>query len=316
MKGTLCISLDFEKFWGIHDVVNLKNKDENLTKVSKIIDRLLVLFQTYNIQCTWAVVGALNFKTINELEVYCNNITIQYTNSKFSPFPIEKHKIKTTNPQVMISSTEIEKIKQTADQEIASHTFSHLYCLEKGLTAEDFKQDIHHFKEIVGEVNSIVFPRNQVNKNYLDQLANGKTIAYRGNQNNKFWANSDFKTESIFKKIGRFLDAYIKISKDNLVDWNDLKPNQTINIPASRFLRPYQFNSSIEKLKIKRIKNQMTAAAKKNKIYHLWWHPHNYSTNTEENFKQLETLLEHFLKLKKQYNFQSLNMNEISKAIV
>jgi len=315
MKGALCISLDFEKFWGIHDVANLKDYEQDLIKINKIVSRLLTLFTKHDIHCTWAVVGLLNFNNLKELEAYCKTITINYTHSAYSPFPLNSHNLKKVNQNSFLAKQEIEKIKNTSNQEIASHTFSHLYSLEKGLTKKDFQNDINNFQSVIGEVNTIVFPRNQINQNYLNLLSKNKTISYRGNQENKFWKNSEFKTESVFKKIGRVVDAYIKISQDNLISWESLKQNNSINIPASRFLRPVQFNNTIENIKIKRIKKQMMSAAKKNKIYHLWWHPHNFSKNTEENFIQLENLLNYYTKLKQEYQFQSLNMDEISRTI-
>jgi len=313
--GALCISLDFEKFWGVHDVTNLKNNEQHLIKVNHIVDQLLELFKKYNIHCTWAVVGLLNFDSLKELENYSKPININYTQNEFSPFPLNKYSLQNVDSNTFLATHEIKKIESTPNQEIASHTFSHLYCLEKGISEKDIQNDIKYFNETIGEIDSIIFPRNQVNEVYLNYLSKNKQITYRGNQQNKFWANSDYKTEGVLKKSGRVLDAYIKISKDNLVDWKSLKQNKNINIPASRFLRPYQFSNTIEKLKIKRIKKQMLAAAQQDKIYHLWWHPHNFSKNTTENFRQLEDLLKYFRALNKTYQFQSLNMNEISKSI-
>jgi len=315
MEGTLCISLDFEKFWGVHDVSNLKNTEQYLNKVNDIVSRLLELFAKYDVHCTWAVVGLLNYSDLKELENNCKSITIKYNQNQFSPFPLNKHNLKNANSSSFLARTEIENIRQSPNQEIASHTFSHLYCLEKGVTENDFQNDIYMFTTSVGEVDSIIFPRNQINHEYLNLLSKNKSITFRGNQQNRFWKNSDYKTEGIFKKMGRVLDAYIKISKDNLIDWKTIKKNKTINIPASRFLRPAQFNNTIEKLKIKRVKKQMLAAAKQKKIYHLWWHPHNFSKNTEVNFLQLENLLQYYKKLNDIYQFQSLNMNEILKSI-
>ena len=36
----------------------------------------------------------------------------------------------------------IEEVLRHPGQEVASHTFSHFYCLEKGQTAEDFRADL------------------------------------------------------------------------------------------------------------------------------------------------------------------------------
>ena len=71
----------------------------------------------------------------------------------------------------------------------------------------------------------------------------------------------------------------------------------------------------MEGLRVRRMKKEMTVAAKKNKIYHLWWHPHNFGKNMEENFSILLKVLEHYEVLEKKYNMQSLTMAEIYKKV-
>lgn len=316
-KGTLCISLDFEKFWGIHDVANIDDIKANLLKVNIVVDRLLKLFDTYNIHCTWATVGLLGFDSFETLNEFCLDKRISYLNENYSPFPIKKMFDSSINDKIITAKSCIDKIKKAKNQELASHTFSHFYTLEQGQTKEEFIDDLTCFKNSIGEVKSIVFPRNQINNSYLQFCAEHDITAYRGNQKNKFWSNTSFRNEKLIHKIGRTLDAYIKISKDNLVDWDELKikSNGLINIPASRFLRPYKYSKYIERSKVKRIKKQMTASAKQNKIYHLWWHPHNFTTHLNQNFEQLEEILLHFSHLQKEFNYQSLNMSEIAKHV-
>ena len=55
----------------------------------------------------------------------------------------------------------------------------------------------------------------------------------------------------------------------------------------------------------------MSAAAKRGKIYHLWWHPHNFGIQISENFSFLEKILLHFQKLKAAYNFESMSMAQL-----
>jgi len=54
----------------------------------------------------------------------------------------------------------------------------------------------------------------------------------------------------------------------------------------------------------------MTYAAKNGLMYHLWWHPHNFGNNIEENFNTLKSILEHFRFLNEKYNFESKTMAE------
>ncbi|MDX1348701.1 MAG: polysaccharide deacetylase [Putridiphycobacter sp.] len=315
-NGVVCISLDFEKFWGLHDLVPQVQVNK-FKEVSTIVNRLLDLFEQYNIHCTWATVGLLSFKNIEELEAITSTIKIQYSNALHTPYPISKHSITESNSTSFFALNEINKIKGTSGQEFASHTFSHYYCLETGQTAQDFENDLLLFEKHAGQVKSIVFPRNQVNINYLKLCAERGIKAYRGNQQQWFWSNSTVNNESIFKKISRTADAYIKLRKNQFTSWKSIEKNANdlVNIPANRFLRPYKSPLFLEKLKMRRLKKELLSAAKSEQIYHLWWHPHNFTDYMEENFQQLELLLQYINELRSKFGFESLNMNEILQKV-
>ena len=61
------------------------------------------------------------------------------------------------------------------------------------------------------------------------------------------------------------------------------------------FLRPYNnILFFLEALKIVRIKKAMLHAAKHNKTFHLWWHPHNFGVNQQNNLNNLVLILNYF----------------------
>jgi hypothetical protein len=85
--------------------------------------------------------------------------------------------------------------------------------------------------------------------------------------------------------------------------------NEVVNVPASIFLRPWTRGfRGLEPLRLSRIKGAMTAAARSDGVCHLWWHPHNFGLNVEENIAALEILLKHFIVLRDKYGMQSLSM--------
>lgn len=57
----------------------------------------------------------------------------------------------------------------------------------------------------------------------------------------------------------------------------------------------------------------MSYAAKNNRVYHLWWHPHNFGDGLVENLEDLERILSHFKKLKTEYGFESVAMKDFIK---
>lgn len=71
----------------------------------------------------------------------------------------------------------------------------------------------------------------------------------------------------------------------------------------------------LETFKLRRVKGQMRKAAKKGRIFHLWWHPHNIGINTDRNLQNIENLLKYYDFLRKKYGMESKNMLELSNEI-
>ncbi len=221
---------------------------------------------------------------------------------------------------MLLGATEISAILKQTHQELASHTYSHLYCCEEGIKPLDFDLDCKRMSQVGTELNhnfaSIVFPRNQVSTNALAILNQQNYSSYRGNQENKYWKNSRFENESFLKKVLRVSDAYFKISKTRSYRITELKTVEgLLNIPANRFFRPHSGKRWLEKRKIKRIKREMLNAARTETVYHLWWHPHNFTTHLQESLDQIEELLAYQLVLKEKFAFESLNMSEIAAHV-
>jgi hypothetical protein len=290
---------------------------DEMTKTEAAVNGILALFERYDIHATWATVGLLNNSNIEQLETEKNDAPIPYAIKRYSPFPITSEKYGSFDPNLLFGRTEIRSILNQTNQELASHTYSHLYCCEDGISPVDFELDCQRMTELGQELNqpftSIVFPRNQVSEDALATLDQEKYSAYRGNQENKYWKNSRFENESFLKKVMRVLDAYYKVSKTSAYKIGELKKTEAlINIPASRFFRPHSSKLWLEKRKIKRIKKEMLRAAKNETVYHLWWHPHNFTTHLQESLDQIEELLAYQLVLKAKFGLESLNMSEIA----
>jgi hypothetical protein len=118
------------------------------------------------------------------------------------------------------------------------------------------------------------------------------------------------ENESLFKKGIRFADTFISISGAQCHPVP--KAGEIINIPASRFLRPYNPRfKHLEALKFRRIRNGLKFASRHGLIYQLWWHPHNFGKYMDENFDFLERVLRFYHQLNKEQKMESLNLMEI-----
>jgi peptidoglycan/xylan/chitin deacetylase (PgdA/CDA1 family) len=320
--GRFIISLDFELYWGVRDKRTLESYRENLLGVYKVIPELLKLFNKYDIHATWATVGFLFFESLEQLKKSLPENIPEYKIENLSPYKyINKiEDIDDDNQKFHFALPLIQLIKENKNQEIASHTFSHYYCLEDGQTMESFKEDIElsikYARKHNIEIKSLVFPRNQYNEEYISACKNLKIKSIRGNTGKWPYVAVNEISTSIIQRGMRLIDTYFNILGHNCYDMESVASTFPYNIKASRFFRPEtNKNRFINSLVIKRVMKDMTYAAKNNFIYHLWWHPHNFGKNTVDNIRSLEKVLNHYKDLKCKYCFQSANMNDIVESI-
>jgi hypothetical protein len=319
-NGKLVISLDFELLWGMRDKKTIETYGENILGVRQSIPKMIEIFNEYEINATFSTVGFLFAKNKNEILEFSPNIKPKYIDENLSPYNGYFNEIGDNEnvDKFHFASSIIDELKKHSNHEISTHTFSHYYCLEKGQNITDFKRDLVSAINIAKKndiiLESIIFPRNQYNKDYLSICTELGINSFRGNE--KVWFNKadNGENESMIKRIFRLSDSYINISGHHTYSINKIKKTTPYNIPSSRFLRAFNPKLKfIEKLKLNRIKKSMTYAAKNGHIYHLWWHPHNFGTFQKENFEFLREILIHYSILKSKYNFESLTMNNLAK---
>ena len=307
------ISLDFELLWGVRDHRG-QEYHQKLIDVHNIVPKLLEIFERFEVSCTWATVGAVGVSSAEELMEMIPKKIPTYNDSNFNPFGY-LDELLSLDPKLLFGSDLVRKIVNTPRQELASHTFSHFYALEDGQTQEQFSSDVKAvctlFRDKYGvSVRSIVFPRNQVNLKYLEALSSNNIFCFRGLPRHWAYKAEKRSARSSIKRLYRLIDSYIPITlsfKSNMkvVDLG------IVDVPSTLFLRPYsRALSLLEPLKIWRLKFAMSRAAKRNELFHLWWHPHNFSTNTSQNLKNLENILTHYQNLSHKYGWKNYSMAE------
>ena len=320
--GLFIISLDFELNWGVHDVFTLEQYEENLLGARTAIPKMLELFRQFEIHATWATVGLLYFDSKQELLDNLPSLQPSYSDSNLSPFR-KLHLLGEDEKQdpIHFAPSLINEIAGFPNQELASHTFSHYYCLEKGQTVEEFEDDLIASKKVSvakgHRFKSLVFPRNQTNESYLHVCRKHGITSYRGNEKSWVYRASISDGEGMLKRLFRLSDHYVNILGHHTYPIAKVNCEPIVNLPSSRFLRPYHTRlKTIEPLRLRRIKNSMIHAAKKGEVFHLWWHPHNFGKNTDENLEFLTEILDLAAKLRNDLGFKSLNMGEASSYVL
>lgn len=319
MNGHFVISLDFELVWGLAgwNITQVESYSTNIKNAKTALKDIVEVFDKYNMKCTIGFVGAMNFSCISELRLDENTVIPSYQDKLYASFlSLLPYAEKELGVDLFLAESEIMFLKSRVNIELASHTFSHYYCLEKGQSIVDFEKDLIKTNENAKlhgiKLSSIIFPRNQVNDTYLRICRNHGFTHFRGMLNNVLYEPS--KTSFRYSPMGalRFLDTYFNISGLNTYSIESTRGKELIDVPGSRFFRPYSKRLFfLERLKMRRIKESMVDAARNGRIYHLWWHPHNFGVNIRENILQLEEICRFFVLLQKQYGFRSSFLSEI-----
>ena len=321
-NGSFIISLDFELMWGVRDTQTKKSYGKNILGVKSAMNKMLESFDYYNLNVTFAIVGFLFHKNKNELLNNFPRLLPSYKNPKLSPYHSIEKEIgydEVSDPYYFGSGI-IEKLKKYSNHEIATHTYCHYYCVEDGQNKQEFEEDLIKAIEIASRngisTKSIVFPRNQTNVEYLEICKKHGVESFRGNEHSIIYSSKSYKKDTGILRLFRLIDSYINITGYHCHRLSDIKKSIPFNIPSSRFLRPYSKKLwFLENLKLLRIKNAMTYAAKHNMVYHIWWHPHNFGVNLDKNIEMLNSILTHYVHLHHKYNFQSVTMSELTQKL-
>ncbi len=323
-SGSFVISLDCELMWGVRDEVTKDTYGQHILGDHEAVRKLIQLFEEFKIRATFAYVGFLTCETRQELLNHIPDKTPTYTDTNLSPYTSyirEQIGDNFENDQYNYGWHQIVNLLKHPNQEIGTHTFSHYYCLEEGQTRDQFEADLNMAIEIARKKNihltSIIFPRNQIKSEYLSICKQLGIVTYRGTESSWIYSARSLKKESLLRRLVRLMDAYVNLSGHHSYSHRGCVNNGMVNIPSSRFLRPYsKLLKNFEQLRLKRITNAMTYAAKRGNIYHLWWHPHNFGINQEENFLFLQKILEHYQALNKKYAFSSKTMAMLSAELL
>ncbi len=310
----MCLSLDFELFWGLRDHNDLRAVTPRLLGARAAVPRLLELFARHGIHATWATVGFLMCRDKDELLASLPELRPRYANPALSPYAVLEGlgRDEREDPFHYAPSL-VEAIRNTPGQEIGCHTFSHYYCTEAGQDVQSFTADLDAALALARrkglELRSLVLPRNQINPAYLPVCAQRGITAYRGLERFRYAGGRGRLPRAV-----RLVNTYLPLSGSMAwnLEWGGLRP--PVNLPGSHFLRPWAPRlKALHPLQLRRLRQDLELAARHNRVLHLWWHPHNFGLHTEANLASLEKVLGYFKMMRDQFGMQSLHMAELSE---
>jgi hypothetical protein len=317
--GALVISLDFELLWGVRDKRTIADYGPNILGVRQVVPALLELFAKRDIACTWATVGLLFFATNKTLLAALPARKPRYSDARISSYHyLNEVGVDEERDPYHYGLSLIRRILDYPRQEIGTHTFSHFYCLEQGGDVEAFRADLEAARTAAGTLGiklaSIVFPRNQVASTHLSVCREFGLRAFRGNERAWFHRARSEAEQTHLVRASRLLDSYLPIGGSS--EHEPAVVDGLVNVPASRFLRPVAKGAVLEHLRLRRITSAMETAARRRRLFHLWWHPHNFGVDLEQNLAFLRGILDYFRTLQEHYGMRSMTMGQIADEVL
>lgn len=300
------ISLDFELFWGVGDTHTIGSYGRNVLGEWQAIPRMLALFRYHHVNVTWATVGAIMCRDYRQWRALRPG-ALRHAGRPGARAGAEDELVR-QHPKLFFARPLVERILDTDGQELATHTYSHFYCNDEGATPGDFVDDLRRARDLAATMGAgfqtVVFPRNQVGADFLAVLPAAGIRVYRGNAPHWLYRDGDAVPGGIAGRIVRFADAFLPLSgsgcRQEQVDGG------LVNVPASMFLYPWSaLGEPLMALRLHRIKQGMTEAARTGALFHLWWHPHNFGVNLGHNMAVLGEILRHYRYLADTFGMQS-----------
>lgn len=281
-KGSFIISIDYEYAWGLVDR-ELSPKDIlRIRDEVSITNRLIELFEHHRIPATWAIVGHL----------------LEAGERGEDPAWFDARGLIT---RIAASSV---------GHEIGSHSYAHpLYGeISREAAQDDISRaaDIHKRRGL--SFRSFVFPRNK--EGHHDLLADHGITCFRGL--NPAWYD---KLPYRLWPLGTGIDYWLPTTRTVIPT---VHPSGLVNIPDSLALVS---RKGIKRLlpsfqRIRKLRRALDAAARRGETFHLWFHPSNFSYDTETQFKIFDAVLAYAAEMRDRRALDIVTMGEQANAFM
>ena len=304
MNGTITLSIDFELRWGLHDRLglDLERYRENLEQEPSVVPELLRLFAQYGVRATWAMVGAIACVDWND---YFRRAPAppRYGNPQFAINP--RYSDIDPDGHLHFAPKLVDLIAAAPGQEIGTHTFSHLFLGEVGVSPEDAAADLSaavriHQERTGAAPVSLVFPRNQCA--FLDVVRTKGIRIWRGNERGWYFNRNDSSSYSALVRGLRVFDA--------INPWGcRTEPLEGDMTRSSLFFRP-ALPDQMWSLHLRKIRNGISAM-RHGEIFHMWFHPHNFGVDRARRLARLDQALAVMAELAHRRELTFRNMSEL-----
>jgi len=281
MGPSVAISLDCELRWGVLERVrdDFHAYRENLEGVPDAVHRTLDLFDAHDVRATWAIVGGLACHGWDE---WHERLPAWPAYERTALRWDERYRGGPSDERLYFAPGLVEEVRARG-HELGSHSFTHLYMNEPGVTPDDVRADCSAVSRLFADrwgtaPASYVFPRNQ--ENHVDTLRAAGITQWRSNPESWYWDTG--RPTTLVTRCLRAVDGFSP--------W----PPRGVRVArgaqrASHFVRLGLPNTAWA-IHRKRIVRD-AAHLRDGEVLHLWWHPHNMGAKPADTAARLDDLL-------------------------
>lgn len=313
--GALVMSLDFELAWGIPDE-DLARLSPGVAGARAAVDALLRCFERHRACATWATVGALMARDPDDLRAWAPPARERGVAPGRRP---SRHDGRFDGPLPYFAPDLVRRVHETPGQEVGCHSFSHRSAVEGDERDLAFAEQLAASCAIAArdgiELRSLVFPYNAYDAAALRIAADAGIAVARTNP--PHWAHTPRAPASHapHRRAYRLLDQYLPLTSGERLAAH-VRAGAPVQLPASRYLRPAGREPALAtRARLRRVCDELTHAAARDRVVHLWWHPHNFGVDLERNLAFVDAVLQHLATLRSRYGMVSQTMRAAARAL-
>lgn len=297
------MSLDFELAWGTRGRPSAKIVQPDLDGTRRAIDGLLHLFEKYEISATWASVGGM-FLGGDQRHQWLQTEGMQDVPSGNSA----------SEPRWYAEDILAQLRSSTPEQEIGLHTLTHMFVQDSQSSRSQFDLELQRQCELYHDLElpsakSFIFPKHFMA--HFDLLAKHGVTCYRGPENGWF----EHLPGTVLSAGGRLM--WGKLRGCPVVSLPIRTAEGLWVIPSSQYYPPFRSVGKYLSIadRVAKAKKGLKRAATTKRVFHLWTHPFNLGTRTEELLGGLELILEYAASLREIDAVENLSMGAFSDRL-
>lgn len=276
------LSIDFELRWGVADAIPDRHDAyrSNLEAVPEAVQASLEIFAAHDAGATWATVGAVACEDWDHYHARAPRPP-RYRDVRLRFRPA--FRLLDPRGRLHFAPSVVREIASAPRQEIASHTFGHIYFREPGCELSDVEQDTRAAADVLRDrtgspITSFVFPRNQIAR--TDVLRSEGIRRWRTNPRPFYWSATSNQEQSALVRMLRVADSVLPMGRRGAA---------ALEHRASHFVR-FTLPEIGWRAHLRRLVADARALGPGEHL-HLWWHPHNLGGQLRRSLARLAELL-------------------------